>query len=505
MSIPVQNHPDTWEKHTKNAETKLVFFGNEFPTDDLKDLFRRLHRHSKDRRFRLLAAFLDESTFVLKDEVSKLSQPLKELVPHFDSILPLAEHGDFRQGALGAAMESALLTVLELGMLIGHYEANDVEWDLVPGQTTLAGLSIGLLAGAAIALSTSLSDITRNGAESVRVSFRLGVYVDDLSRKLEAPHPDGILQSWAHVVTEMSQDGVQGELDHFNVESGIPKLTKTFISAADKTSVSVSGPPSLVRAVFQHSHVLRYSKSLPLPVYDGLCHAPHLYSQDDINVVINSDDSTVPISRPVYFPLLSSQTGKPFAATTAKELFLEIGTELLTGTIYLDKVTAGIIGSIGDLSRPALCQVSSFRTSLVYKRILEILEAEFPGVNISQQDMVTWVHEDFDTRHPRSFADAKLAIVGMACRLPGGANDPELFWEIIEQGRDVHTTVPPDRFDLKTHFDPSGNIENATQTPYGNFMDHPGLFDAAFFNMSPREVSCQVPPGIQSCTPETKE
>lgn len=99
--------------------SKLVFFGNEFPSDDLKDLFRRLVQHTKDRRFRHLAAFCEEATFVLKNEVSKLPQPLKDLVPHFDTVLTLAEHGDFRHGALGAAMESALLTVLELGLLIG--------------------------------------------------------------------------------------------------------------------------------------------------------------------------------------------------------------------------------------------------------------------------------------------------------------------------------------------------------------------------------------------------
>lgn len=99
--------------------SKVVFFGNEFPSDDLKLLFRHLHRHSKDRRFRLLSAFIHEATLVLKDEISKLPQLLQDQVPHFESVLTLAEHGDFRQGGLGAAMESALLVVLQLGTLIG--------------------------------------------------------------------------------------------------------------------------------------------------------------------------------------------------------------------------------------------------------------------------------------------------------------------------------------------------------------------------------------------------
>lgn len=48
--------------------------------------------------------------------------------------------------------------------------------------------------------------------------------------------------------------------------------------------------------------------------------------------------------------------------------------------------------------------------------------------------------------------------------------------------------VRGDRFDLKTHYDPTGQMKNATWTPNGNFIDHSSLFDAGLFNMSPREV-----------------
>ncbi|KAL2866114.1 non-reducing polyketide synthase nscA [Aspergillus lucknowensis] len=466
---------------------RLVFFGNEFPSDGLKELFRRLHQHSRDRRFRLLALLLAESAAVLKEEKSKLPQQLQALIPHFDTVCTLAEV-DFRQGPLGAAMESALLTILELGLFLGQYEAEDAEWDLDPSNTTLAGLSIGILAGAAVALSSNLADVAKVGAECVRVSFRLGVYVAGISAKLEAPQSDGTLQSWAHVVTEMTQNAVQEELSQFNAATQSPELTKVFISAADKTSVSVSGPPSRVKNAFQHSPVLRYSKRLPLPVYDGLCHASHLYSRDDIETVINSAESVISTSRPVRLALLSSQTGTPFAATTARELFLEIGTELLTGTIYLDNVTAGIVDHVKAHAADAQYQIDSFRTSLVLQGIQSTVESEVPGLALARHDLVTWVHGDYGARRPASYADSKLAIVGMACRLPGGANDPELFWDLLEKGRDTHTTIPADRFDLNTHYDPTGKTENATQTPFGNFIDRPGFFDAGFFNMSPREA-----------------
>ncbi|KAL2834295.1 hypothetical protein BDW59DRAFT_178759 [Aspergillus cavernicola] len=467
--------------------TRLIYFGNEFPNDDLKGLFRCLLRHSKDRRFRQLAAFLEESTLVLKSEVAGLPQSLKALVPHFHSLLPLVEVDDFRQGPLGAAMESALLTVLELGMFIGHYEAEGLDWDLSEHNTTLAGLSIGLLAGAGVALSTNLADVAQNGAECVRVSFRLGVYVTEFSRKLEAPQADETLLSWAHVIIGEQHSAIQDELTQYKSNSGTPEVLKVFVSAADKTSTSISGPPSRIRACFEASHLLRYAKSLALPVYDGLCHAPHLYSDNSIDTIINSAESTIPASRPVRLPLLSSNSGQPFSATTANELFSAIGTELLTNTIYLDNITDNILTRVSD-GDAKLCQIKTFRTSIVFKGILETLGTECPDLETKVTDMIPWALEDYGTRQPRSFADSKLAIVGMACRMPGGANDPDLFWELMEQGRDAHTTVPLNRFDLKTHYDPTGKTENATQTPYGNFVDKPGLFDAGFFNMSPREA-----------------
>ena len=48
--------------------------------------------------------------------------------------------------------------------------------------------------------------------------------------------------------------------------------------------------------------------------------------------------------------------------------------------------------------------------------------------------------------------------------------------------------IPPDRFDAEAHTDPSGNGKNKSITPYGCFIEQPGLFDPRFFNMSPREA-----------------
>lgn len=97
----------------------LVFFRNDFPSGNLEEMTRRLYRHSKDRRFSLLALFLDDCTAVLKDEVARLPQYLKERFPHFDHVLTLADNDELRDGPLCAAMGGVLLCVLQLGVMIG--------------------------------------------------------------------------------------------------------------------------------------------------------------------------------------------------------------------------------------------------------------------------------------------------------------------------------------------------------------------------------------------------
>lgn len=103
-------------------------------------------------------------------------------------------------------------------LLSSHHESQDIHYSF-DGDSTLAGLSIGLFAGAAVSLSRSLADLARNGSEAVRVAFRLGVYVEDISRKLESSHPDGTPKSWAHCVPSMSQDKVQAEVERYNTEA----------------------------------------------------------------------------------------------------------------------------------------------------------------------------------------------------------------------------------------------------------------------------------------------
>jgi iterative type I PKS product template protein len=94
-------------------------------------------------------------------------------------------------------------------------------------------------------------------------------------------------------------------------------------------------------------------------------------------------------------------------------------------------------------------------------------------------------------RSPASYNSAsgksKIAIVGMSGRFPE-AEDPEAFWNLLFHGLDVHKVVPPSRWNAATHVDPTGKRKNTSGTPYGCWLNNPGLFDAKFFNVTPREA-----------------
>lgn len=98
---------------------KFIHFSNELPHDDLRELFRRLHVHSKNRKHPYLAALIEEATLAVRDEVRQLPRTLKTLFPPISSVLNLADHVDLRKGPLGGAVEGVLLCIVELASLIG--------------------------------------------------------------------------------------------------------------------------------------------------------------------------------------------------------------------------------------------------------------------------------------------------------------------------------------------------------------------------------------------------
>jgi acyl transferase domain-containing protein len=85
-----------------------------------------------------------------------------------------------------------------------------------------------------------------------------------------------------------------------------------------------------------------------------------------------------------------------------------------------------------------------------------------------------------------------IAVIGMACRFPGGAS-PEEFWEFLARGGDAVGEVPQDRWDVAALYDPDPGVPGKMYTRSGAFLPDFDHFSPAFFGISPREAQFMDP------------
>lgn len=83
-----------------------------------------------------------------------------------------------------------------------------------------------------------------------------------------------------------------------------------------------------------------------------------------------------------------------------------------------------------------------------------------------------------------------IAIVGMACRFPGGVANLDDFWSLMADGRDGIVDIPADRLDLEKFYDARADAPGKIYVRRGGFLQQPlDAFDAEYFGMSPREAA----------------
>jgi acyl transferase domain-containing protein/acyl carrier protein len=86
-----------------------------------------------------------------------------------------------------------------------------------------------------------------------------------------------------------------------------------------------------------------------------------------------------------------------------------------------------------------------------------------------------------------------IAIIGMGCRFPGGADNPEAFWNLCQDGVDAIAPIPADRWNIEKYYDPNPDAPGKTYAREGGFLDRVDRFNPQFFGISAREAVSMDP------------
>ncbi|WP_204807914.1 type I polyketide synthase [Mycobacterium riyadhense] len=97
------------------------------------------------------------------------------------------------------------------------------------------------------------------------------------------------------------------------------------------------------------------------------------------------------------------------------------------------------------------------------------------------------------TKASRTTLAEPVAVVGIGCRFPGNVTGPESFWELLVQGRNAISGIPPERWDADEFYSPDPLTPGHMTTKWGGFVPDIAGFDAEFFGITPREAASMDP------------
>ena len=93
-----------------------------------------------------------------------------------------------------------------------------------------------------------------------------------------------------------------------------------------------------------------------------------------------------------------------------------------------------------------------------------------------------------------NYQQEPIAIIGLGCRFPGGANSHKAFWRLLTQGKDAIVDVPVDRWDNRRFYAPDLDKPGKVYVKQGGFLKEKIYdFDPLFFGISPREAESMDP------------
>ena len=211
-------------------------------------------------------------------------------------------------------------------------------------------------------------------------------------------------------------------------------------------------------------------------------HGSHIFSDNDVERIVQSFSPTL-ADASSKLTLLSHRDGKPSPSQTLHSLLTMAVKAVLQENLASDDILEAVKDVVqSQLAQP--CTVTSIGTPIGSNLAAMVLDFGSGVDAVSYVDNEKIMKRMATSQHPRQ---SKIAVTGFSGRFPH-AESIQQFWEVLHGGVDTHSETPKTRWDVETHVDPTLKRKNTSATPYGCWLDRPGLFDRSFFAISPREA-----------------
>lgn len=221
-------------------------------------------------------------------------------------------------------------------------------------------------------------------------------------------------------------------------------------------------------------------------------HASHLYSSEDVDHILAG--VRVPKTRYPHsgVPVVSSVTGNIVPSAGFLEVIRLAVEDCLYHSIRWDLTAGGVAVHIYSLGHETftVCPIAASADRL--RPSIESWQASSDGIAPLSSSAHVSSPTDSGAISSATASRSKIAIIGMSGRFPQ-APSMDSFWDILLRGVDTHELVPTSRWNARTHVNGTEQAKNVSGTGYGCWLHEAAMFDARFFNMSPREAP-QVDP-----------
>jgi hypothetical protein len=217
-------------------------------------------------------------------------------------------------------------------------------------------------------------------------------------------------------------------------------------------------------------------------------HASHLFDEAEVRCILAKASAPAGSTYNLSTPVLSCGTGRFQWANGPLSMMHDAVRDVMCRPVLIEKALEHLESTL-KAHHPQEVAIIPIGTRS-FKDLEERLRAAFKEpIRINVQPQRPCSPND-TTFNPKG--KCKIAVVGMAGRFPGASSADEL-WSLLQRKVDMCKEVPPLRWDVKTHVDPTGKAKNTSKVRWGCWLEEPDKFDSSFFGISPREAP-QVDP-----------